>query len=355
MTLPVESISLHLYDEDAEEEQFGGKGFGSFNVNKLKRPRSPVGIFESSRCISEEELSEEGSTSSDFSPRSSFSYKRSRSAEDFSVILGEDSHAGSSVNAFDDEELSTSELASNGFAFTSSDGVSEELSAKRRKKLSLLVPYPRIPRLAEYQCSVCSQAYSRTVADNPWWAVYRHECPSCHSVQVPRIDITKEENAIESDPNVLALYGEGVDDSADEADDEDEPEDNSSLSSEEKDVDDLDSPFSLCSGSSLDGDSQLSSEDASKLLVLICHAKSCGGVHASAKHAEVCRTTKCVMLHVRDCLDKDCNYSWCGSCKLLLQHISSCQNAFQCRLCTPRSLPESLQQLHNINQVRSRA
>ena len=329
--------------------------FGGFNLNKLKRPRSPVGVFESSRCISEEELSEEGSTSSDFSPRSSFSFKRSRSAEDFSVILGEDSHAGTSVNAFDDEDLTGTESAGDSLAFTPADGSNDELSAKRRKKLSLLVPYPRIPRLAEYQCSVCSHSYSRTVADNPWWAVYRHECPSCRTTQVPRIDITKEENAIESDPNVLALYGEGVDDSADEADDEEEAEDNSSLSSEEKDLDDLDSPLSLSSGSCFDCEGQLSSEDASKLLVLISHAKSCGGVHSSVKHAEVCRTTKCVMLHVRDCLYKECNFSWCASCKLLMKHISACQNSHQCRLCTPRSLPESFQQLHNLNQVRFKA
>ena len=43
-------------------------------------------------------------------------------------------------------------------------------------------------------------------------------CPvllCCHH-QIPRIDINAPSNAIELDPNVSALYGEGVADSSDE-------------------------------------------------------------------------------------------------------------------------------------------
>jgi hypothetical protein len=46
------------------------------------------------------------------------------------------------------------------------------------------------------------------VQDNPWWAVYTHECPHCHALQVPRIDINAPTNAVSLDPNVTALYTE---------------------------------------------------------------------------------------------------------------------------------------------------
>jgi hypothetical protein len=49
------------------------------------------------------------------------------------------------------------------------------------------------------------------VQDNPWWAVYTHECPHCHALQVPRIDINAPTNAVSLDPNVTALYTEGGD------------------------------------------------------------------------------------------------------------------------------------------------
>ena len=50
--------------------------------------------------------------------------------------------------------------------------------------------------------------YTCVVNDNPWWAVYQHTCPKCNNKQVPRLDISLISNAIESDPNVIALYGE---------------------------------------------------------------------------------------------------------------------------------------------------
>ena len=116
------------------------------------------------------------------------------------------------------------------------------------------------------------------VVDNPWWAIYSQQCPQCKTqqarfdsthtclsgwlsgylsiylyaclpaslsaclptclpinllaflpsinllfshhhklhLQIPRIDINAPSNAIELDPNVSALYGEGVADSSDE-------------------------------------------------------------------------------------------------------------------------------------------
>ena len=44
------------------------------------------------------------------------------------------------------------------------------------------------------------------------WAVYMHECPRCKQIQIPRLDINTPSNAIELDPNTMALYGEGLED-----------------------------------------------------------------------------------------------------------------------------------------------
>lgn len=83
------------------------------------------------------------------------------------------------------------------------------LLIRRRRRLNQIVPNPRKPRTADYNCSICNEPYQLIVTDNPWWAVYTHECPSCRKIQIPRIDITNSNNAIELDPNIIALYGEG--------------------------------------------------------------------------------------------------------------------------------------------------
>lgn len=46
---------------------------------------------------------------------------------------------------------------------------------------------------------------------------------------------------------------------------------------------------------------RLSTFQASRLLVLMAHARTCPGRHAKAQHADVCRSTKFLMLHMRDC------------------------------------------------------
>ena len=48
-----------------------------------------------------------------------------------------------------------------------------------------------------------------------------HECPRCKQVQIPRLDITIPSNAIELDPNTMALYGEGLEDGGEDADADD--------------------------------------------------------------------------------------------------------------------------------------
>lgn len=219
----------------------------------------------------------------------------------------------------------------------------EYMSSRRRRRLNQIVPNPRKPRSADYTCSNCGEGYNMTVDANPWWAVYKHDCPHCKTAMIPRIDISQASNAIELDPNVIALYGEGIDDSGDDADDfeyDDEEDDNNSHDNgsgehmllEDKDAAEEEKVF--------DGDGLLDSAQASKLLVLMCHARTCAGHHASAKHAEICKSTKFLMLHIRDCKGtdmhgRDCLFSWCAPCKKMLRHLTTCKEASACAVCNP--------------------
>ena len=309
-------------------------------------------------------------------------------------------------------------------------------SAKREANLSQLVPNPRKSRLAEYTCYLCDQQYSQNVVENSWWAVFRHECPHCNQMQVPRIDITASINAIELDPNIVSLYGEGFEESDDELIFEQQQpkkasqtvrkevvrapssrklfkcESNSSnnttssinieiphraghttlptvgrngesglfdpiphepitqghntvvkLSDAADDVDDLDT---FCADHPLDdlnpfgADGLLQVDEASKLLVLMIHARTCSGLHTSKKHADICNSTKLLMLHIRDCkgIDIDyrlCKFPWCLSCKSMLRHLTHCFDPEECSVCNPGTLPESFRQLREINAWRQDA
>lgn len=280
----------------------------------------------------------------------------------------------------------------------------EYVSARLRKRLSLIVPFPRKPRDAEYSCSVCNTPYQCMVNENPWWAVYHHECPHCKAVQVPRIDISLASNAIEIDPNVGALYGDGIDDNSvagDSEDDfeseeeDDEEEELSGNSNNLKSVvvqavgdaapvmtsinatssstatpiapptaDENESLFDLTEAGEggglaveeeeekiFDGEGMLAQEDASKLLVLMSHARECLGYHSSPEHEEICRSTKFLMLHLRDCngrnCGKECRFQWCSPCKKMLKHLTRCAVPSGCSVCSPWSLPEAYKQLRD--------
>ena len=247
----------------------------------------------------------------------------------------------------------------------------EYVSSRLRKRLSLIVPYPRKPRDTEYCCSVCNTAYQCIVNDNPWWAVYHHECPHCKAVQVPRIDIALNCNAIEIDPNVGALYGDGIDDNCidgDESESECVSEDNVSIdereiSPHENEIDEIEveSVFDVQEDlldeeedKGFDGEGLLGHEEASKLLVLMCHARTCTGYHSSPEHEEICRSTKFLMLHVRDCtarscLGKECRFAWCMPCKKMLKHLTRCPDPSSCAVCSPWALPDSFKQLQSLN------
>jgi TAZ zinc finger len=219
----------------------------------------------------------------------------------------------------------------------------EYISPKRRRRLNQIVPNPRKPWTVEYQCSLCSENYSMGVQENPWYTVCIHECPHCKMQQVPKFDINAPCNSIELDPNIIALYGEGVDDE-DCVGEEDEVEDGNGEDQEEEDH-----PFGT--------EGSLEFEEASKLLVLMCHARTCTGVHTSAKHSEICKSTKFLMLHIRDCngidiYGNDCKFPWCTPCKRMLKHLTRCYEPTKCSICNPFTLPESYRQLQTINNLR---
>ena len=89
-----------------------------------------------------------------------------------------------------------------------------------------------------------------------------------------------------------------------------------------------------------EGEGAMQKEEASKLLVLMCHARVCSGSHSSAKHADICKSTKFLMLHIRDCRGVDlhgreCLFPWCGPCKKMLKHLAQCFTPETCHVCNP--------------------
>lgn len=228
----------------------------------------------------------------------------------------------------------------------------EYVSQRRRRRLSQIVPNPRKPRIADYICSICNEQYQHSIVENPWWAVAYQQCKKCNQMQIPRIDIMAEANAIEHDPNVQALYGEGLEDSGDEQIlDGEAGEDGYQDGEEEVGHEGVDDGDHFGSGA----DGLLEREEASKLLVLMCHARTCTGVHNSAKHAEICRSTKFLMLHIRDCSGVDihgrpCRFPWCLPCKRMLQHLTHCYDPQSCSVCNPWSLPDAFAQLKSLNE-----
>ena len=91
--------------------------------------------------------------------------------------------------------------------------------------------------------------------------------------------------------------------------------------------------------------------------VLIAHARTCPGHHASRAHGEVCKSVKYLMLHIRDCCGRTpdgaaCGFPWCTPCKFLIHHLVKCRQPQQCAICSPQDLPPALAKLRQLNQLR---
>eukprot|EP01041_Mallomonas_annulata_P005795 gene5795-11698_t len=213
------------------------------------------------------------------------------------------------------------------------------ISNKRSRRISSIVPNPRKSRNADYQCSKCGEGYQRVVDENSWWAVYVHECPHCRESQVPRIDINAGPNAIELDPNMIALYGEGSADSDNEEDEDSEYE----YMSDDDDMDlDNNNIIHTIGGAYSPSSSSSSSHNQSQSSLLEQINTDCpcvaspsisgggGGGRSSGSGGGG---------------GGDCVLSWCLPVKKMLFHLTHCQLQNTCAVCTPCDLPNSFRDL----------
>ena len=82
--------------------------------------------------------------------------------------------------------------------------------------------------------------------------------------------------------------------------------------------------------------------------------------HRSAKHRNVCHSTKYMMLHVRDCSGllsngEVCPFPWCRKTKHLLFHLVTCErkeDGSVCSICCPQNLSSNLMDLVGLNAHR---
>jgi TAZ zinc finger len=79
--------------------------------------------------------------------------------------------------------------------------------------------------------------------------------------------------------------------------------------------------------------------------------------HKNADHSEVCRSTKYLMLHVRDCPGTTatfdvCPFPWCRKVKHLLFHLVSCSHPQSCAMCSSKHLSRNMKRLQCLNKHR---
>ncbi|KAJ8604813.1 hypothetical protein CTAYLR_001009 [Chrysophaeum taylorii] len=243
--------------------------------------------------------------------------------------------------------------------------------ALRQRTASIQV----LPERVEYHCANCGEVYTSRCSTvyNPWWSLVRQACPKCEQRQFPWIDISSAINQITHRPFAAdddddAAAPEPADDNNNDDDDDDDEEvaktfdatapSRPAVDVEEEDDDDeaflilerSSAPttdddvvvdFAASSVSALPDDegdfadapdgARLSRSQATALLALFDHARSCPGLHASRRHANVCTAAKYVMLHARDC-PGGCAFDWCGPVKRLLAHVVRCSGR-SCVVC----------------------
>ncbi|KAL3791065.1 hypothetical protein ACHAWO_013018 [Cyclotella atomus] len=258
------------------------------------------------------------------------------------------------------------------------------------------------PRAVEYVCAVCNETYMSSSEFNPWWSLSNHECPKCGKIQVPKLDISVPANEIDYHPALLSQEdtgkparpreagphitqtvkyihrpsthakksfslsdsevsftdesdGEGTGGKYDESSEEEETNYDNDMDSVTREDRAEKEEF----GHDFEGET-LTEDQSKRLLVLIEHASICPGRHRSAKHRNVCHSTKYMMLHVRDCSGllsngDVCPFPWCRKTKHLLYHLVSCkqkENGGKCSICSPEGLSSNLTELVALNAHR---
>lgn len=245
----------------------------------------------------------------------------------------------------------------------------------------------RGPRNVEYICALCNEIYNSTCEFNPWWALTQHDCPKCQKLQIPRVDISAPANAIEYHPALLAHVDENGGGNAptsvmfvppklslpDNASDSesDLSDDDGLLSDGEDSLDSSNSATEDAASMSITDQAEnekfgleydgpkLPLDHAARLLVLILHASTCLGHRLDPYQDDVCRSTKWMMLHVRDCPGITpngdmCPFPWCRKVKHLLYHLVSCDSPDLCSICSPRLTNVNMRKLNSFNWFRLR-
>ncbi|KAL3800307.1 hypothetical protein HJC23_003603 [Cyclotella cryptica] len=269
------------------------------------------------------------------------------------------------------------------------------------------------PRTVEYVCAVCNETYMSTCEFNPWWALTSHDCPKCGKPQIPKLDISTPANEIDYHPALLSQEDNAKPQSSsvsasanasnpavaapqlaqpiqympkppahmkknfflsdsevsltDESDgeggggkyDESSEEEDTSFDNDMDSVTREERAEKEEFGFDYKGE-VLSEDQARRLLVLIEHASICPGRHRSAKHRNVCHSTKYMMLHVRDCCGllsngDVCPFPWCRKTKHLLYHLVTCtknDDGSKCSICCPENLSSNLMDLVGLNSYR---
>mmetsp|Transcript_23482 Transcript_23482/g.48876 ORF Transcript_23482/g.48876 Transcript_23482/m.48876 type:complete len:788 (+) Transcript_23482:160-2523(+) len=239
---------------------------------------------------------------------------------------------------------------------------------KRRKESPPVIIHNQVNDV-EYLCAECDELYTTTTTANPWWVVVREECPKCHKLQIPRIDINLPTNAINYHPALVAhendednegghhhlVFKGPIDDSnkgmslgVGVADGEDESESDS------------DSDTGEDFGEGYKGPT-FTTDEASRLAKLFQHARTCPGRHKNPRHMEVCQSVKFMMLHIRDCAgtvltnpDEPCPFPWCRKAKHLVYHVASCDHPESCEICdkSPSPYLSGYRNLAKLNTIR---
>jgi TAZ zinc finger len=85
----------------------------------------------------------------------------------------------------------------------------------------------------------------------------------------------------------------------------------------------------------------------------------CLDSHKTENHDNVCRSTKWMMLHTRDCPGTTstgdvCPFPWCRKVKHLLYHLVSCEHPEKCLICSPIGLSSNIKRLKAISDYRFR-
>ncbi len=325
----------------------------------VRRDDSSFGATSSEGSSGEEEEAEAASAAAAEAPLDDLDMECFSLIMEEGVAAGAGSVAGTKRGLEEDAAAGKAELS----------GAEAEAQVKRQRSMTF---DGKQSREVEYQCSSCTESYVMATGNNPWWALEQQACPKCHKLQIPRVDITLPANTMDYHPALLAE--EGDDDDDDEAGGGaggsggsfgaamaaaalvDDFSRVGSVDGEEE------AGFGVGVGAGVgpgeeaeEEGATLTPQQAAQLLVLMEHARMCPGQHEAGPQAELCRTVKFLMLHVRDCdgktLDGEaCAFSWCRPCKVLLGHLVRCYDGDKCAICNPAAaeLPSALAGLQQL-------